>query len=64
MCKFCLENRNNFKIAWKIEIFRKFPRKNQNFVKLLEKSKFLENLPGNIKMFLTQIHDPPDFKPD
>src|SRR6218665_1859390 len=36
-----------------IEIFRKFPSKNQNFsVKLPEKSKFFGNLPGKSNLFL------------
>jgi len=33
-------------------------------VKLPEKSKFSENLPGKVKILFTRIHDPPNFKPD
>jgi len=29
-----------------------------------KKSKFFENLPGEIEVLLTRIHGPPDFKPD
>ena len=62
----CLPGNSTFSsLPGKIEIFQKFAWKNRNFLwNCLKKWKFLRNLPGEIKILLTRIHDPTDFKPD
>src|SRR6218665_1722711 len=60
-----LLGKSNFFNCLKKPNFRKFAGKTQySFVKLPEKLKFFGNLPVEIEIFLTRIHDPPYFKLD